>query len=68
MVLVKADEMARSLDSQGHVALYGIFFDTNKTDLKPEMLLTPTEIAQLLKMQPKSCCHRRWPYRQSGRL
>lgn len=53
MVVVKADEMARSLESTGHVALYGIFFDTDKTDLKPESAPTLTEIAQLLKANPK---------------
>lgn len=36
MVVVKADEMARNIASTGRVALYGIFFDTNKADLKPE--------------------------------
>jgi hypothetical protein len=34
MVVVKADEMARNIATTGRVALYGIFFDTNKADLK----------------------------------
>ena len=53
MVVVKADEMARSLESTGHVALYGIFFDTDKADLKAESTPTLNEIAQLLKSNPK---------------
>ena len=53
MVVVKADEMARTIDATGRIALYGIFFDTDKTDLKPESTPTLTEIAQLLKTNPK---------------
>jgi OmpA-OmpF porin, OOP family len=53
MVVIKADEMARSLESTGHIALYGIFFDTDKSDLKSESTPTLTEIAQLLKTHPR---------------
>jgi outer membrane protein OmpA-like peptidoglycan-associated protein len=53
MVVVKADEMAKSLQSTGHVALYGIFFDTDKTDLKAESTPTLKEIAQLMKSDAK---------------
>jgi len=53
MVVVKADEMARTIGSTGRVALYGIFFDTDKSDLKSESGPTLTEIAQLLKSDPK---------------
>jgi len=53
MVVVKADEMARTIESTGRIALYGIFFDTDKTDLKPESTPTLTEIAQMLKADPK---------------
>lgn len=53
MVVVKADEMARNIATTGRVALYGIFFDTNKADLKPESNPTLTEIAGLLKADPK---------------
>jgi OOP family OmpA-OmpF porin len=52
MVVVKADEMARTIESTGRVALYGIFFDTDKTDLKPESTPTLTEIAQMMKANP----------------
>jgi OmpA-OmpF porin, OOP family len=53
MVVVKADEMARTIESTGRIALYGIFFDTDKTDLKAESAPTLTEIAQMMKANPK---------------
>lgn len=53
MVVVKADEMARTIEATGRIALYGIFFDTDKTDLKPESTPTLTEIAQMMKANPK---------------
>lgn len=53
MVVVKADEMARTIGTTGRVALYGIFFDTAKADLKPESNPTLTEIAGLLQADPK---------------
>jgi OmpA-OmpF porin, OOP family len=53
MVVVKADEMARTIESTGRIALYGIFFDTDKTELKAESTPTLTEIAQMMKAHPK---------------
>jgi OmpA-OmpF porin, OOP family len=53
MVVVKADEMARTIGSTGRVALYGIFFEFDKADLKAESNPTLMEIAQLLKSDPK---------------
>ncbi len=53
MVVVKADEMARSIGAIGRVALYGIFFGTAKADLKPESNPSLAEIAGLLKADPK---------------
>jgi OmpA-OmpF porin, OOP family len=53
MVVVKADEMARTIESTGRIALYGIFFDTDKTDLKAESTPTLAEIAQMMKGNPK---------------
>ncbi len=52
MVVVQAAEMAKSIDSAGKVALYGILFDTDKADLKPESDPTLQEIATLLKTTP----------------
>jgi outer membrane protein OmpA-like peptidoglycan-associated protein len=41
--------MAKGIASDGHVALYGILFDTDKTDIKPESAATIAEIAKFLK-------------------
>ncbi len=49
MVTVNASEMAKKIASTGSVALYGIYFDFNKADLKPESNATLDQIAQLLK-------------------
>lgn len=53
MVVVQAAEMANDLSTSGRVALYGIYFDTDKTELKPESKATLDEIATLLKDSPK---------------
>ncbi len=52
MVEVKADEMAKVLGNDGKLDLYGILFDIDKTDLKPESKATLDEIAKLLKSDP----------------
>jgi OmpA-OmpF porin, OOP family len=49
MVTIDAAAMAKDIASTGHVALYGIYFDTDKSDLKPESQPTLQEIAKLLK-------------------
>ncbi len=48
---VKADAaaMAKGLKTTGKIALYGIYFDTDKATLKPESDPTLSEIAKLLK-------------------
>ena len=51
MVTVSADDMAKALADDGRIALYGIYFDTNKSALKPESKPTLEQIAQLLKRQ-----------------
>ena len=53
MVTVSAGEMAKALADSGHIALYGIHFDTNKSAVKPESKPTLEQIAALLKAQPK---------------
>ncbi len=52
MVVVKAAEMDNSLKSAGRVALYGIYFDTNKADVKAESAPTLEQVAKLLKEDP----------------
>lgn len=51
MVTVDADAMAKGLGAEGHIAIYGIYFDTDKAVLKPESKLTLEEIAKLLEAQ-----------------
>ena len=53
MVTVDASAMAKDIAADGHVALYGILFDTDKTDIKPESAATIAEIAKFLKQDPE---------------
>lgn len=53
MVTVTSDEMRRALETAGHIALYGIYFDTNKSQVKPESKPTLEQIANLLKQMPQ---------------
>ena len=52
MVAIDAAAMAKDISSTGHVALYGIYFETDKADVKPESQPTLQEIAKLLKQDP----------------
>lgn len=52
-VVMDAATMAGSLGDTGKVAVYGIYFDTAKSDLKPESDAAIAEIAKLLKSQPE---------------
>jgi outer membrane protein OmpA-like peptidoglycan-associated protein len=51
-VTMDAAQMARTLSDTGQVAIYGIYFDTAKSDLKPESDPAVAEIAKLLKQHP----------------
>lgn len=53
MVTVDAEAMAKGLEAEGHIALYEIYFDTNKAELKAESATALTEITKLLLGQPK---------------
>jgi OOP family OmpA-OmpF porin len=48
MVAVDANEMEKQIASMGKVVLYGILFDFNKTEVKPESEAALAEIAKLL--------------------
>jgi flagellar motor protein MotB len=52
MVTVDADAMAKGIEATGHIAIYGIYFDTNSANLKQESNSTLKEIDELLKMNP----------------
>ncbi|MGY4433773.1 OOP family OmpA-OmpF porin [Bradyrhizobium sp. F1.13.1] len=51
--MVDAAAMAKGLGETGHIALYGIYFDTDKAVLKPESRPTLEQIAKLLTSQPQ---------------
>jgi outer membrane protein OmpA-like peptidoglycan-associated protein len=51
--MVDAGAMAKGLSESGHIALYGIYFDTDKAVVKPESRPTLEEIAKLLRAQPQ---------------
>lgn len=53
MVTVTSAEMRQALETAGHIALYGIYFDTNKSQVKPESKPTLEQIANLLKQMPQ---------------
>ncbi|MER9295620.1 OmpA family protein [Mesorhizobium sp. M0621] len=53
MVVVEAAKMADSLSTTGSISLYGIFFDTDKAEIKPESEPTLKEISTLLANDPK---------------
>lgn len=51
--MVDAAAMAKGLGETGHIALYGIYFDTDKAVVKPESRPTLEQIAKLLAGQPQ---------------
>jgi outer membrane protein OmpA-like peptidoglycan-associated protein len=52
MVTVKAEEMGEQLKSGGRVALYGILFDSNRAEVKPESSETLAEVSKYLQSDP----------------
>jgi OOP family OmpA-OmpF porin len=52
MVTVEASEMAKAIATTGSVALYGIYFDFNKAEVKPESDPTLAQIAKLMQDNP----------------
>lgn len=51
-VVADAAAMSNDLRATGHVAVYGIFFDTGKAAVKPESRAALDEVAKLLKADP----------------
>lgn len=49
MVTVDAAALAKGLQADGKIALYGVFFDTGKSELKPESKAQLDEMARLLQ-------------------
>lgn len=52
MVTVDAAAMGGDIEKTGHVAIYGIYFDTDKADIKPASEPTLKEMAKLLSQKP----------------
>jgi len=57
METVSASEMSKSIDANGRVALYGIFFDTGKADIKTESKASLDQIGELMKSRPDLKLH-----------
>lgn len=57
LVVVDAAAMKSGLGASGHIALYGIYFDTGKAVVKPESDRALKEIASLLAADPKLKLH-----------
>lgn len=52
LVIVDAKALKAGIQADGHVAIYGIDFDTGKADLKPGSASAIAEIVKLLKADP----------------
>ncbi len=52
MVKEEVTYILRQLSSEGRVSLYGIYFDTDKTDLKPESEPVLSEVQKALAQDP----------------
>ncbi|GJI95987.1 membrane protein [Duganella caerulea] len=50
---MNAADMAKGIAADGKVAVYGVFFDTDKTDVKPESKAALAEMAKLLQQDAK---------------
>ncbi|MFA5353629.1 MAG: OmpA family protein [Thermodesulfovibrionales bacterium] len=48
-VTANAEAMGNDINATGHVSVYGIYFDTGKSEVKPESDAAIAEIAKLLK-------------------
>jgi outer membrane protein OmpA-like peptidoglycan-associated protein len=48
-VVANAEAMRNDINSTGHVSVYGIYFDTGRSEIKPESDAAISEIAKMLK-------------------
>jgi outer membrane protein OmpA-like peptidoglycan-associated protein len=53
-VVVTADQIARSIADEGKAVFYGLYFDTDKAELKPASKPTLEQIAAWLSANPKN--------------
>jgi outer membrane protein OmpA-like peptidoglycan-associated protein len=52
MVEIDAEAIGNGIDSTGHMAIYGVLFDTGSATIKPESATVLAEIARLLESRP----------------
>ena len=52
MVTVDAEAMGKGIDAEGHIAIYGIYFDTDSDRIKPDSRPALAEITGLLNLRP----------------
>jgi len=57
LVTVDAAALAGDISRTGHAAVYGIYFDTGKADVKPESDAALAEITKLLEKDPQLKLH-----------
>lgn len=57
LVTVNAAELSNDISQTGHAAIYGIYFDTGKAEVKPESNATIAEISKLLTSNPTLKLH-----------
>lgn len=57
METLSASELGKALGSTGKVAVYGILFDTNKSDIKPASQDSLVQIGALMKQNPALKLH-----------
>jgi OOP family OmpA-OmpF porin len=57
MTFVNSDDMKHAIHDSGKVALYGLYFDSDKDVIKPESQPTLAEIAKLLNSEPSLRVH-----------
>jgi OmpA-OmpF porin, OOP family len=51
-IVANADAIGNDIKSTGHAAVYGIYFDTGKSEVKPESQAALQEVAKLLSNDP----------------
>jgi outer membrane protein OmpA-like peptidoglycan-associated protein len=51
-VTVDANALLSALEAEGKVAIYGIYFDSGKAEIKPELQAQLEEMGKLMKSQP----------------
>ena len=52
-VNLTADAMVKAIESEGKVALYGLYFDNDRAELRAESKPSLDEVAKLLRQNPK---------------